>query len=49
MSYDEEELEESKGFKINLDDDGEVGDEDLMEPLADTDFGLEEEDPDHDH
>lgn len=44
MSYDEEELTEEKGFR--LDEDGE--DEPLEEPEELTDFGLDEEDPDHD-
>jgi len=49
MSYDDEELEE-RGFKMNLDNEDGVADDDLMEsPLEDTDFGLDEEDPDHDH
>ena len=48
MSYDDEELEE-RGFKMNLNSDEEVADDDLMEPLEETDFGLDEEDPDHDH
>ena len=46
MSYNDEELEEERGFKMNLDEDN---NEDLMEPIEETDFGLDEEDPDHDH
>ena len=44
MNYDEEELGEEKGFGTNPD--GE--DEEMMEPLEETDFGLDEEDPDRD-
>jgi hypothetical protein len=40
MSYDDDE-----GFKI---DSGSDEDEELLEPLEDNDFGLDDEDPEHD-
>jgi hypothetical protein len=41
MNYDDEEVEE-RGFKTSLEED----DEEFVEPPEETDFGLDEEDPD---
>lgn len=44
MSFEEEETEEERGFKISED-----SDEELLEPIEEIhDFGLDEEDPDRD-
>lgn len=45
MSYDEEEVSEDFGFRM---DDTDDLDDEVLEPIGDTDFGLDEEDPDKD-
>lgn len=47
MSYEEEELETSAGFRVS--DDEDANDDDLLDEPLDLDFGLDEEDPDSDH
>jgi len=47
MSYNNEELEEEQGFRMNLDEEG-YGEEDpLVEPLEETSSDFEDDDPDN--